>query len=74
MNVLNKLLKYILLLALWFVVSIGILTVIVATYCEVAEPETFTLFEKVMSFIVSVQMAEKFLDFVFKALEEGADG
>ena len=73
----QKLLKISSILSLWFAVSLGVWTAILVAYFYIADTETLTMFEKIMAFLVSINIAEKLIDIVFEAQEEtqkaGAD-
>lgn len=66
----QKVLKISSSLALWFTVSLGVWMAILGTYFFVEDPETFTKFERIMSFLVSIDIAERLISIVFETQEE----
>lgn len=58
------------LIVMWLFVALGVWVGILLAYFDIADPETITKFEMIMSLFVSLHISEKICDFVFEAQEE----
>ena len=58
------------LIVMWLSVALGVWVGILLAYFDIADPETFTKFEMIMSLFVSLHISEKICGFVFETQEE----
>ena len=56
----QKVLKIATLILMWLFVALGVWVGILLTYFDIADPETFTKFEMIMSLFVSLHISEKY--------------